>query len=92
MHDDLIRRPAVHLVTVLRRRLARIWQRRRSVTRLIGPFDGWSAAAAASDGYDNAQIVHKTADATRRLLRGEAAYAKRFSGEQIRLLARALHS
>jgi putative methyltransferase (TIGR04325 family) len=76
MSVQLIRRPAVRLLTAVRRRLGRLLQRRRSVTRLVGPFPDWAAAAAAGHGYDRYAIFQKTADATRRLLRGEAVYER----------------
>jgi putative methyltransferase (TIGR04325 family) len=43
-------------------------------TRYRGPFSDWNSAAAATGGYDEGAILERVADATRRVLQGEAGY------------------
>lgn len=39
-----------------------------------GPYSNWNQAALAADGYDGAQILARVAEATRRVLSGDADY------------------
>jgi putative methyltransferase (TIGR04325 family) len=56
--------------------LLKLMRGRREVVRFGGSYDSWAAAAAAATGYDAPEILRRVADATQRVLRGEAKYER----------------
>lgn len=66
--------PARRLLHAFAPRWLRALRKRRCELSFSGPYPSWAAARAASQGYDDADILRRTVKATRTVVRGQAAY------------------